>query len=103
MVGCGGRRIPRHSCHAAWRISDDAGESLRGARCRALRAAGGTGSCVVVLTLYRLEYLSLGAAQPDAPSAGSPNPAADVDRGDASRTHGTPQVISTSPLCTRYA
>src|SRR5882757_2539224 len=103
MVGCGGRRLPCHSCHAAWRISDDAGESLRSAHCRALQAAGGTGSRVVVLTLYRPEYLSLGAAQPEAASTGSSDPAADVDCGDAGRTDGTPQAIPTSPLCTRYA
>src|ERR1700744_6031727 len=102
MVGRRGRRISRDTSHVAWRISHAADKSLRSPDRGTLWAAGGSGRRLVVFTLHRPEYLSLGTAQPGSATAGSPDPAAHVDCGDADHADGTREVVSASPLRARY-
>src|SRR6185437_2714871 len=76
---------------------------MRGAGRRAVWAAGGTGRCVVVLSVCRSEHLPLGAAEPAAAAPGQADPAAAADRGDADDTDGDCEAVSASSVRAQHS
>src|SRR5690242_6801608 len=103
MVGGGGRHGVVDSGDGARRVSDAAVSSLCGAGGGAVRQAGRCGGCVVILAVYRLEHLSLGAAQPGTATTGSADPAAGPDRGDADGADGDRKALSEAAVRAGYA